>query len=73
MTRNQPDRLCTWETGTVYTGPRTCGKKARAHAEAPAWNREWELCGIHVRSFRSLHAHTGTVELYADRPDPPRS
>lgn len=43
--------MCEWPTGTVYTGPRTCGKPAKHRAEKTGEARL--VCGIHARTARN--------------------
>jgi hypothetical protein len=45
-------RVCGYKMGTVYTGPRECGKPAKARTNSPSTTNGL-LCGIHVRSTQS--------------------
>lgn len=45
--------ICRWPTGTVYTGPRTCGKPAKAQTREPGTvDKLIPVCGIHARTAR---------------------
>lgn len=41
---------CIWQTGTVYTGPRTCGRPAKFTVESLWEHMTGPVCGIHARS-----------------------
>lgn len=57
MARSPDAGNCGWDTGTVYTGPRICGKPAKYTATerggrlvVPTTNGK--ACGVHARSAR---------------------
>ncbi len=43
------DRCCGWNTGTVWTGPARCGKRAKATTDHPSTDNTF-VCGIHART-----------------------
>lgn len=51
MTATEP-LVCGYKMGTVYTGPRDCGKPAKARTNSPSTSNGL-LCGVHVRSVQS--------------------
>lgn len=49
--RQQTFETCTYPTGTVWTGPKTCGKRAKFRiTETFGECREFDVCGIHRRT-----------------------
>ncbi len=48
-------KTCDWDTGTVYTGPRICGKPAKFNAVDDSFDERRLVCGVHVRSARKLN------------------
>jgi hypothetical protein len=47
---------CQWPTGTVYSGPQTCGRPAKAIATStPYGTGTVRVCGIHAATARRRH------------------
>jgi hypothetical protein len=42
-------KRCAWPVGTVYTGPKSCGKPAREHV-TQVGRPDLYVCGSHLRS-----------------------
>jgi hypothetical protein len=46
------EMICGWRTGTAFSGPRTCGKPAKAESRSPSTTNGL-VCGVHARSART--------------------
>lgn len=59
---------CDWQTGTAFTGPRTCGRPAKWTVDENG-QRARIVCGIHKRSALALATRPVVVTSLADEPE----